>query len=114
MRIAKEFSDGTALGWDRCVIDMWCVYYRDENGTISAPHDVDYFTELLRIADKYGHQRVYDDFVSLYNSVVSKDPAECHIEVIDMMVSTYPVEDRLSIDKNFTTLWMAMVSNGTT
>lgn len=110
MRVAKTFSDGTSLGWDRGSMDDWCVYMINPDGSTKPPKDVDYFTELLFFADKYGHKRVYDDFVKMYDVINSKNPDECHIEIIEEIVKSYPVEDQLAIDKLFTILWMAMVS----
>ena len=94
MRIAKSFSDGTALGWDKGKMDDWCVYMIDVGGSSTPPRDVDYFSELLMFADKYGHRRVYDDFVKMYDVISSKNPDECHIEIIDVIVKSYPVEDQ--------------------
>lgn len=110
MRVAKTFLDGTSLGWDRGGIDDWCVYMIAADGTCFAPKDIDYFTELLSFADKYGHKRVYDDFVKIYDVIVSKNPKESHIEIVDEIVKTYPEEDQLALNKLFTILWMAMVS----
>ena len=110
MRIAKTFSDGTAVGWDRGKIDDWCVYIINVDGTQYSPLDIDYFTELLYYGEQFGRKRVYDDFVKLYDAVVSKKPEECHIEVIDKVVSTYPEDVQLPINKLFTILWMAMIS----
>ena len=73
MRIAKTFSDGTSLGWDRGAMDDWCVYMINSDGTRSPPKDVDYFTELLSFADKYRHERVYQDFVKIYDVINSKN-----------------------------------------
>lgn len=110
MRIVKTFSDGSSLGWDRGSLDDWCVYYIDADNNREPPLDVDYFTDLLKIADKYGHNRIYNDFVTMYDVIGSKNPNECHIEIIDHLVSTYPDDDQLSINKLYTILWMAMVS----
>ena len=110
MRIVKTFSDGTSLGWDRGKLDSWCVYYNDIDGSSSPPLDTDYFTDLLNLADKYGHDKVYKDFVSMYDVINSPNPDECCIEIIDSLVSSYHPEDQLNVDKLFTILWMAMVS----
>ena len=110
MRIVKSYSDGSSLGWDRGSMDDWCVYVINPDGSKYSPKDVDYFTELLHYADKYGHKRVYDDFVRMYDVIDSKDPDRCHIEIVDEIVREYPIEDQLAMDKLFTILWMAMVS----
>lgn len=109
VRVYKEFVDGTALGWGPNRFDWWCVYLIEPDGTGHAPRDLDYFNELLQLADRYGHQKVYDDFVELYDAVVSKIPENCHIEVIDRVAARYGIFN-LSVYKLFTTLWMAMIS----
>lgn len=107
--MVKTFSDGTSLGWDKGKIDDWCVY-SIENDQVSPPKDVDYFYDLLNIADKYGHERVYKDFVTIYDGINSPDPEQCHYENVTLVASTYPEEDRLFVEKVFTIFWMAMVS----
>ena len=109
VRIYKEFSDGTALGWGPNKFDWWCVYLIESNVEGYPPRDLDYFEELLWLADRYGHQEVYEDFVVLYDAVVSKIPEECHIEVIDRLAEKYG-HHKLAVSKLFTTLWMAMIS----
>jgi hypothetical protein len=55
-----EFDDGR--------IDKWCVYLKRNGQSRYAPHDTEYF-EFFRIAgERYGSQRVYNDFVQIYGA----------------------------------------------
>lgn len=106
-RLVKKFSDGSFLEYDRGKIDDWCVYMTNPEGVRTPPLDRDYFTELKNLADKYGAERVYRDFVSIYDST-TKDIDNNVLEAISRMAAGY--DDALSVDKLFTTFYMAMTS----
>ena len=65
MKRIKEFKDGTYLKYGRGRIDNWCVYLVDENGKATPPLDTHYFEELYHLANGYGKDKVYNDFVSI-------------------------------------------------
>lgn len=110
MRTVKSFSDGTKLAWDYGRLDAWCVYTIDNNNAKTSPKDVDYFTDLLTIAQKYGNQRVYKDFVTIYDNIKCEDPEKCNLPIVAQVASTYPEEDRKFVEYTLTIFWMAMVS----
>ena len=74
--------------------DPWCVYVRH------APLDGEYFLQLKILANKYGKQKVYNDFLKVYNIVDANfNPKEVlkNAEEID---SAY--------DENTTLLWIVL------
>lgn len=106
-RRIKDFSDGSFLEYDRGKIDSWCVYMIDPDGVRRPPLDRDYFNELKALADKYGVERVYSDFVSIYDSTTRNIDVNV-LEDISQMAAQY--DDSLDVDKLFTTFYMAMTS----
>ena len=105
--IVKKFSDGSFLEFNRGRIDAWCVYMTDPEGTRKPPLDKDYFNELKALADKYGAERVYRDFVNIYDAT-TKNIDDRVLTHITQMAATY--EESLAVDKLFTTFYMAMTS----
>ncbi|MBD5487205.1 MAG: hypothetical protein HDR13_00185 [Lachnospiraceae bacterium] len=106
-RLVKEFPDGSFLEYDRGKIDSWCVYMTNPDGVRRPPLDRDYFNELKALADEYGAERVYRDFVDIYDST-TRDIDENVLKHITQMAKTYG--DPLEVDKLFTTFYMAMTS----
>lgn len=106
-RLVKEFPDGSFLEYDRGKIDSWCVYMTSPEGVRRPPLDRDYFNELKDLADEYGADRVYRDFVDIYDSTTNNID-ENVLTHISQMAATYG--DALAVDKLFTTFYMAMTS----
>jgi hypothetical protein len=67
MGIVKSFSDGVYLEYAQGGFDGWCVYIVAKDGQRIPPHDKDYFGFLQRMSTYYGADRVYSDFVKVYN-----------------------------------------------
>ena len=107
--IIKKFNDGTYLKYGKGSFDNWCVYLVDENGKATPPLDTYYFEELYHLANKYGKDKVYKDFVSIYD-ITGKKINEQILQRINNIAQTYSLEDILDVDKLFTTLYMAMVA----
>ncbi len=108
-RLVKQFTDGSFLEYDRGAIDDWCVYMTNPSGVRRPPLDKDYFTELKELADKYGANRVYSDFVAIFDST-TKQIDNNVLKRITNMANKYDPSDALSVDKLFTTFYMAMTS----
>lgn len=106
-RIIKEFNDNSHLEYDRGQFDNWCVYMVDANGHRNPPLDRDYFNELKALADTYGANRVYDDFVRIYDST-TRDINDAVLTNISNIAATYG--NPLAVDKLFTTFYMAMTA----
>lgn len=64
--VVKNFSDGTVVEIDRGRFDDWCIYIA---GTCNrhAPKDVAYFTVVRGFGKRYGVDKVYADFISIYD-----------------------------------------------
>lgn len=109
MNIIKTFSDGSFLEYDRGKFDDWCVYYTDVNGTRKPPKDIDYFATLKDLARQYGENKVYLDYVSVYERT-GREVTNSVLEYITSLAQTYDENQRLQIDVLYSILYMAMVA----
>lgn len=104
----KDFPDGTFLEYDRGQFDDWCVYMSQPNGTRKPPLDKDYFAQLQEYAAQYGVDRIYQDYVCVYN-LVGKAVNKADLDEITNVASYYG-DDALEVDKIFSILYMAMIA----
>ena len=59
-------SDGNKVYFGQGNFDNWCVYYEDKIGK-QAFQDIKYFKFFKMLAQKYGVEKVYQDFITIYN-----------------------------------------------
>ena len=104
----KSFSDGSFLEYDQGSFDGWCVYLTKSNGSRRPPRDVDYFSQLKQLADKYGANQVYNDYVRVYN-LTGKQVEEHSLAAISEIAASYG-NDTLEADVIFSILYMAMIA----
>jgi len=109
MPVIKRFPDGSFLEYDRGSFDDWCVYYTSPAGQRRPPRDIHYFQILKDLARKYGRDRVYADYVSIYDVTGKKVEAQV-LQMIARIASRYDAGDALLVDKLFTILYMAMIA----
>ena len=67
MRNEIKFSNGQSVGFDTGKFDDWQVVIIDKNGSRHAPLDREYFEELSSLRGEYGVDKIYQDFVTLYD-----------------------------------------------
>lgn len=104
----KTFSNGSYLEYDRGKFDDWCVYLTQANGNRRPPRDMDYFTDLQELSAKYGVERVYGDFVRVYD-MTGKQVNNRTLEVISQIAEGYGF-DSPKVDTIFSILYMAMIA----
>ena len=104
----KEFEDGSFLEYDRGQFDDWCVYLNSPDGSRRPPLDRDYFTQLQEFSGIYGVDRIYSDYVAVYE-LVGKAVDNNSLSEISRIASFYG-DDSLELDKIFSILYMAMVA----
>lgn len=61
------FSNGGFIEFDSGCFDGWCVFVTTPGNARFAPTDVQYFTRLKILSEKFGPQKIYDDFVVIFN-----------------------------------------------
>lgn len=109
MGIVKSFKDGSFLEYNRGSFDGWCVFYTNTEGIRIAPKDTDYFKDLYEFSLKYGVDKLYYDYVKIYDST-EKIINEDVLIYITQIANEYDEQDRLEIDIMFSILYMAMIS----
>ena len=63
----NSFSNGGFIEFDSGCFDGWCVFVTTPGSKRFAPTDVQYFSRLKELSEKFGPQKIYDDFVVIYN-----------------------------------------------
>ena len=104
----KSFSDGSFLEYDRGSFDDWCVYLTQNNGFRRPPRDTDYFRELKHYAHKYGTERIYADYVKVYE-MTGKIIDNNVLSAITRLSVEY-AEDATALDVILSILYMAMIA----
>ena len=74
-----------------------------------AVKDIDYFTVLKQLADKYSVDKVYNDFVTVYNLVLININSNDWV-AIKNIANTYNQEDFLAVAKVFCILYVTMLA----
>jgi len=104
----KEFNDGSYLEYDQGSFDGWCVYLTKTDGTRKPPRDIDYFQQLKNLANTYGSDRVYEDYVKVYE-LTGKSVEDYVLNLISEISNGYGA-DSLELDIIFSILYMAMIA----
>lgn len=107
-QLIKQFLDGSFLEYDRGKFDSWCIYFTKSNGNRCPPRDVDYFNELKSFAGVYGIQKVYDDYVRVYDMTGASVDRDV-LNSISTIANSYG-KDALQIDVIFSILYMGMIA----
>jgi hypothetical protein len=107
-RIIKIFSNTTTLEYNQGRFNNWCIYLTQPDRTRYAPKDQDYFTQIQQLSQKYGGDKIYNNFVEIYNKTTSN--LEQAILNFITQLSGYYHSDSLDIDIIFTILYARMVA----
>lgn len=108
-RLIKNIANNSKVVFDSGRFDDWCVYVVSSDGSRYAPFDNQYFSDLLKLSKKYSGNKVYDDFVKIYNQTTSEINSEV-TKLIDDISKTYKEEDRGLIEKWFTVIYAGMIA----
>ena len=103
-----NFNNGVSLEFASGSFDDWCVYLIDTEGKRSAPKDIDYFSALKKLSQKYGAEQIYKDFVSFYE-ITNKELDPEVFNKINMIASYYG-ENSIEIEILFSILYMGMLA----
>lgn len=108
MNKTVDFSDGSFLEYGKGKFDNWCVYLTRPSQGRCAPKDFQYFQSLREYGDKYGCERVYKDFISIYDRT-DKQLESSVFDFIKELSNSY-VDDALDISIIFSIIYMGMVA----
>jgi hypothetical protein len=101
----NSFSNGGFIEFDSGCFDDWCVFVTLPGKERFAPTDVHYFTRLKLLGEKFGPQKIYDDFVVIYNRT-SKNVDSKVFELIAVLSRFYN-SDGVEME-----LWMNVIYAG--
>ena len=104
----RTWQDGSHLDYAQGKFDGWCVFLTDADGNVHAPRDKEYFLDMRRFADRFGAEKVYSDFVRIYE-LTGKRVSDDVLSVIDEISATYGTSRRLA-EIVFTVLYMGMIA----
>ena len=108
MGTVKRFSDGSSVEFARGSFDEWCVFVTTPGGQRRPPLDQNYFSALRRLGNTFGAQRVYDDFVRLYDRTGAAVEEEV-FSLISSIASNYP-ECALQVEQLLSVLYLTMIA----
>lgn len=106
--IIKRFSDNSLLEYDRGSFDDWCVYYTNASGIRKPPRDTDYFKFLCQLADEFTVEKVYGDYVQVYNWT-GNEVEEGALNNITTLSASYG-NKALAVNVVFSILYLAMIA----
>jgi|AGTN01.1.fsa_nt_gi hypothetical protein len=107
--LVKRLRNNRAVIFDTGRFDDWCVYVVESDGSKNAPHDETYFNDLYRLSLKYAQDKVYNDFVSIYEMTASSIDASV-LQLINTITETYHPEDREIVEQWFTVVYAGMIA----
>lgn len=108
-KLIKNLSKNRKVIFDTGKFDDWCVYVVEENGSRKAPFDVDYFTDLKNLSAHYSDNKVYNDFVAVYNATTTEIDVNV-TALIDTIVATYQEAHRVLVEQWLTVLYAGMIA----
>ena len=107
-RLIRIFSNGQSLEFDSGGFDNWCTYVRNPDGTRNPPRDVDYFSDLAKLGNIHGHQRIFLDIKKIY-VLTGKEIDEKVLNYVSLVSEEYP-EDCNSVEILFSILYAAFIA----
>jgi len=106
--VVRVMLDGTQIEFDRGNFDLHCVYVRNPSGERRAPTDAEYFSELQALGVIYAPDKIYREFVALYDLTTEDLKVEV-LNHIDRIAAQYQ-DDSQRVVRLFTILYMAMIA----
>ncbi len=107
-RKINKFSNGGFIEFDSGCFDKWCVFVTKPGGERFAPTDINYFLRLNTLGEKYGHQKIYDDFVVIFNRT-KKNIDPNIFELISALSKSYN-SDSLEMEIWLNVLYAGMIA----
>lgn len=104
-RLIKKIGNQGYIYFDTGKFDDWCVYVAMNDNRPYAPHDSEYFSGMQTLAGYFGSQKVYADFLRIYEQTSKNLDADTLKEI-----------DRISVDyrqySESAGLWFTLIYAG--
>ncbi len=94
--------------FDRGSFDEWCVFLTRPGQPRYAPKDTEYFTLLKSMGNRFGHAKIYNDFISYYNQT-TKDIDSTILNLITTLSNDYETGAE-EMDIWFTVIYAGMIA----
>jgi exoribonuclease II len=94
--------------FDQGSFDEWCVFLTRPGTPKYAPKDTEYFTLLKNMGNRFGHAKIYNDFISIY-SQTTMDIDNTILDLITTLSNDYQ-EEAEEIDIWFTVIYAGMIA----
>jgi hypothetical protein len=107
-RIIKMVRGKNLVEFDRGSFDEWCVFLSRPGQPRYAPKDTEYFTILKNMGNRFGHAKIYNDFISYYNQT-TKDIDNNILDLITTLSNDYETEAE-EMDIWFTVIYAGMIA----
>lgn len=104
----NTLSNGGIIEFDTGKFDDWCVYITISGKERIAPTDTYYFSKLKELGRRYGYQKIYDDFVVVFNRTTSKINPDI-FQMISILSRFYK-NDAQEFETWFNVLYAGMVA----
>jgi len=104
----KKVRDKHIIEFDHGTFDGWCVFLTRQGERRYAPKDVEYFTFFQNVGSKYGHSKLYNDFVCIYNH--TDDKINLHTLRLITAITNLYTNDYEQLDTWFTVVYAGMVA----
>lgn len=104
----NNFGNGGYIEFDSGCFDEWCVFVTKPGGERFAPTDAHYFSRLKILGETYGHQKIYDDFVVIYNRTTKSIDSNV-FELISVLSKNYK-SDALEMEIWLNVLYAGMIA----
>lgn len=108
-RLVKRLLGNREVIFDKGRFDDWCVYLIDTNGRKRAPLDKEYFKDLQKISQNYPNDKIYNDFVKIYNKTTRNIDLKV-LTLIDEIVKSYQAEDQWLVEQWFAVIYAGMIA----
>lgn len=108
-RLIKKINENVEIVFDKGRFDAWCVYVKRNNSKI-APQDRQYFNFFKELGNKYSKEKVYKDFVKIYDLVSFRVEKEVTDLIINIAENDYDELDWLDVKINFTVVYAGMIA----
>jgi hypothetical protein len=108
-RLIKQLQNNRSVIFDSGKFDDWCVYVVESNGSKKAPFDETYFSDLYQISQSYPSNKVYNDFVMIYERT-TRNIDNGVLTLIDEIVATYNDEHKIIVEQWLTVIYAGMIA----
>ncbi len=108
--LITELVDGTIIERDRGSFDDYCVYVTRPGETRYAPRDTQYFSFFIKKSERYSPQKIYNDYVAIYDKTTSELNQEVIDEIKTEICQDYDEKDKIDFSLWYIVIYLGMVA----